>query len=276
VRRQLLLTLALVGLSAWLVAQSPPPPPTPAVKRQPEEQHRASKQQDSNSAQRTTSRSIGSNQSTENQRTEVSQEKTDNRIVYLTLVIALAAIAQVYTMIRQAHYVRRGLSVTKLAADAAKESADAATKAVAQAERTTSLTERAVVVIEDVRVSSSDVIGPETVVIFSLKNFGETVAHAVKLKGDLKTIVGSGFLRDTPEVTLAPQGANQWITSSLKTRIVERLDYVIASMNKIEGELRYNIEVTYSDIFGKSHWHKAEGHYVPLLKEFINTSSSSD
>jgi hypothetical protein len=176
----------------------------------------------------------------------------------------------------QAHYMRRGLKATEKAADAAKDSAEATTKAVAQAEQTTALTERAVVVLENVRASTPEYIGAETVVIFTLRNFGETVAHSVKLKGDLKTSFGTGFLRDTPEVTLAPQGVNHWITSSLQTKIGETLAYVISNMNKEEGTLRYKIEVTYSDIFGKSHSHKAEGHYVPLLKKFINTSSTSD
>ena len=47
-------------------------------------------------------------------------------------------------------------------------------------------------------------------------------------------------------------------------------------MNKKEGDLRYKIEVSYWDVFNKYHTYKSEGHFVPLLKMFVNTSSDSD
>jgi hypothetical protein len=288
--RRLLLTAALMGLVASLVAQSPPPTTTPtkaAQEKQDVSDIENRQTQTANSTTQTPAATV--NQTTPKPAENNAQtQRAPNRnvssfnwsrigagllLLFNALLVGVGYL-QWRSIQKQAGYMRDGLKVTERAAEAAQKSAEAAKEAVDHAKQTALVTERAVVVLENARASPTEFIGFETVIIFTLRNFGETVAHAVKLKGDLTTLGGTGFLRDAPEVTLAPQGANQWITSSLGTRIGQ--DYVIKTMNTEEGNLRYEIEVTYSDVFGKSHWHKAEGHYVPLLKEFINTSSSSD
>ena len=168
--------------------------------------------------------------------------------------------------------MRRGLAVTDHAAKAAQQSADAATQAVALAKRTQPVTERAVVLIETVTASTPELERP-TVVIFTLKNYGRTAAYSAKLTGFLTFRAGSEPIRDMPETTIAPQGANVWITKSIGLRMTQEQ---IDNVNAGNTAFRYQIEVTYLDAFENSHRYRVEGQYEAALRQFIITSSTSD
>ena len=94
-----------------------------------------------------------------------NHKSTHNGVGFLAWVVAAAAVAQFVAMIVQAHYMRRGLRVTAVAADAAKKSADAATKAA----DSVLITERAIVLIDTVYLNSETLI-PNSTVLFTLKN----------------------------------------------------------------------------------------------------------
>ena len=82
-------------------------------------------------------------------------------------------------------------------------------------------------------------------------------------------------LDQTVAATIAPQGANTWITRSIGiwTGIDERL---IETINHKLTTLQYNINVTYLDEFSQPHRYHCEGRYEPALAKFIITSSTSD
>jgi uncharacterized protein YciU (UPF0263 family) len=269
--RKFLAALVLVCLTALLVAQSQPPPPSPTIEAQNQQQHRASEKNNSTNTQQSIVGPIGGNQAAENQSAKSSQESTDNRIVWLTGVIALAAVAQVWAMIRQARYMRRGLSVTIKAARSARFSAIAAQKAVELAEKNAALTERAVVLLESARFST-DRLEPATIVIFRLQNFGRTVAENVTLTGACNSGLSECQIEKQAEVTIAPEGHAEWVTKSLIYGMQhEHLDRIIARSLL----MRFKVEATYSDVFGKRYRYEAEGRYEPGggVKRFLIDSS---
>jgi hypothetical protein len=192
----------------------------------------------------------------------------------------MVGVLQWISMSKQADYMRRGLPVSIKAARSARFSAIAAQNAVRLAERNTAITERALVLIED--VSAQPMINPEdeyleehSMIVFTLKNFGDTAAHSVKLKGDVAFPTVTMKIHERPESTIPPQGVGKWITSSLVTQIPKE---EIHSLNRGSVKVRYAIEVTYTDVFDSSrtHTYKAEGQHIPLLRGFVVISSTSD
>ena len=153
------------------------------------------------------------------------------------------------------------------AAQAAKASADAATQAV----NTSMVTERAIVLIDSVTLNT-DKLRYESVVLFTLKNFGRTIAHSVELTGMLHG-PGQWPLDKMPSNTIAPQGTNTWVTRSIGNWIDDGL---IQKINVRASTLQYKIDVTYMDAFQKAHRYHCEGRYEPALTKFIITSSTSD
>jgi hypothetical protein len=191
-------------------------------------------------------------------------------ILVFTGVLALAAVVQVVVILVQSHYMRNGLRVTRLAADAAKQSADAATEAVANSRET----ERAIVLIENVEATmSTPAHGLElaSVVIFTLKNFGRIIADSVELTGAL-TRIGNLPIEKLPPSTIAPQGNNSWVTQSISN--LAAYD-VIQKINQGTQRLEYKSVVTYGDTFGRYKYH-CEGRYEPALKRFLVTASKTD
>ena len=131
-------------------------------------------------------------------------------VAWVTLLV-LSAQAIIYGLMLW-QMIKTAKATTK-AADAAKESADTATSA---GERIL-ITERAIVLIDNVKaITRGPAFGlePHSVVIFTLKNFGRTIAHDVKLKGAL-TGVGNDPLDEMPPTTIAPQGTNSWVSRSI-------------------------------------------------------------
>jgi hypothetical protein len=248
------------------------------IEAQNQQQHRASEKNNSTNTQQSIVGPIGGNQAAENQSAKSSQESTDNRIIWLTGVIALAAVAQVWAMIRQARYMRRGLSVTIKAAKSARFSAIAAQNAVRLAERNAAITGRAVVLVESVTVAnrSSEVSQLEShnLIIFTLKNFGQTIASSVEFSGKMCGVCQWPF-PDVPTFNIAPQGAFSWATpKSLGAWIGDEIN--ISAINGRRAWLEYSVIVTYIDAFEKKHTYHCEGRYEPALKQFLITSSTSD
>jgi len=187
--KHLLLTVALTGLVTALAAQSPPPPPSPTITAQIKQdvsRVENAQPQSTNSPSQISPTAINHTtakptQKSTNSNREASQRATPfnwSRLntVLLTLfngILAIVAVYQYRLTRRQTDLTERSLVAAKDAAEAAKKSADAATDAVAHAKNTTTVTERALVVLENVRASTNDYIGDETVIIFMLRNFGK-------------------------------------------------------------------------------------------------------
>lgn len=192
-------------------------------------------------------------------------------VTVFTGALALLALFQWLAMRKQAKYMRDSLKITERTADAAKQGADAATEAV----KTSLMTERAIVLVENVRATTQgEAFGLESysVVVFTLKNFGRTIAYSVELSGAL-TGVGKSPIEQMPPTTIAPQGTNSWLTKSLGAWIDEP---TLSRVNNRQSLLEYKIDVTYSDSFKQPHRYHCEGRYEPALKQFLITASTSD
>jgi hypothetical protein len=272
VAKRLVVTAALTCIVTALAAQSPPPPPTPT-----EAAHEKQQASDRVNGNRDLLKQVTvllkkQNESAERQRQkDHDKASSDWWLVGFTGALTFVGIVQLIAMFRQASYMRHGLAETKRAADAAKLSADAATSA---GERIL-VTERAIVLIDNVKaLTKGPAFGlePHSVVIFTLKNFGRTIAHDVKLKGAL-TGVGNDPLEEMPPTTIAPQGTNSWVSRSIVYWINEE---TIKKINARGALLKYEIDVTYKDSFHKDHGYRCEGRYEPALKQFLITSSTSD
>lgn len=275
-KKPLLLTSVLSAITVLLVAQSPPPPPTPTIQAQDQQSLTARKQSDSATAPPPTVSPAKEDASAKPQDDKVSSEPSRNGINFLAIVVAIATVLQFVAAWFQARYMRDGLRLTKEAANAAKKGAEAAGNAVAQAEQATAITQRAVVLIESIEAKpqiglAHPYFAPNTVIVFTLKNYGATVAHKLTVKGEV--MPGELTLAGAQEVTIAPQGLNQWITISLANRIPHD---EIDKINIGNASLTYEVYVTYTDVFGKTHEYKTAGQYIAVLRGFITGSSTSD
>ncbi len=273
----------LMGLVAALVAQSPPPPPSPAKATQ-EKQQLSNGQIDSgNPSQKPITRPEGSDKYAESYSNQSDDKSSTNWwIAIFTGILTIVGVLQYCAMRKQAGYMRRGLIETKRAVDAANKSADAAMETV----KTSRLTERAIVLIDSVIFNTGE-LRYESIVLFTLKNFGRTIADSVELTGEL--VINAGALLDnardetrqwtldqTSPATIAPQGTNTWITRSIGiwTGVID--EALIKTINHQLTKVQYNINVTYVDAFKESHRYRCEGRYEPALGKFIITSSTSD
>lgn len=260
-----------------LLAQSPSPP-SPTFTAQNFEQYAGSKRHDNRQAnqpalnQSPPHYEIGNNQDRQHR-----DETANETIAKFTIVLAIVGLLQFVAMIAQAVYMHKGWKVTRDAADAARKSADSATQAVKYARETASKTERAVVVIESVVVGNrtSEVSGLDghNLIIFTLKNFGQTIANSVKLTGKMCGICQWPF-PDIPTSNIAPQGKFAWATT--KAVGVWLGDDHRHSVNERRAWLEYKITVTYVDVFENPHTYDCEGRYEPALKQFLITSSTSN
>lgn len=176
-------------------------------------------------------------------------------------------------MVRQARYMLGQLVETKRSADAAHATAESAEQAIAFSKQT----QRAVVLIEKViglpepQSIHDTYFKPETVIAFTLKNYGWTVANAVALTVTIYTPKGS-FDAKLPTVTIAPQAIVEWITVSLRSKVVTNES--INQINNAEAKLIYEAFITYRDVFDLDHKHRTTGQYMTLLRKFIVSSSS--
>lgn len=285
--------LLMACVAALLIAQSPPPPPAPTKATQEKKgDSRVEDRESTKTTSPTQTLATAVNQATATPTKKTTQNKgTPNSYIstinwrfvnagLLTLVNVLLVVVgflQWRSTRKQGGYMRDGLAETKRAADAASASADVAKQAVELAERNTAVTERAVVLIESVVGEPQEggawpYLRGSNVIIFTLKNYGATVAYDVKITGEVKCTGKSLGINGAQGVTMAPQGSNQWITASLLTKIPDR---EINVLNR-DGGLTYEIDVTYADAFGKTHQYRAMGQYIPLLRGFITGNSTSD
>jgi len=283
---KLLFLAGVVGLAISFVAQSQPPPPTPAKATEEKQQFSGGKNSYTNPAQQPTVVPTEKSESAKSQGGDSdSKSSTDWWIVIFTGALMLVGVTQLVAMFKQGDYMRRGLRVSINAAKSARFGAIAAQRAVRLAEHNTSITERAVILIESV-VAKPQIGGAHpyfsanSVLVYTLKNYGSTVAYEVKTKG---TIYYPGGVRNFSDkagstiagTTIAPQGRNEWISDPM-FRAHPQQDSQITIANQGEGIVRYNIEVTYKDAFQKTHVYKAEGEYIPVLRAFTIMGSTSD
>jgi hypothetical protein len=199
-----------------------------------------------------------------------------NWITTFTAVLAIAAVIQLIIYGFQARYMYRGLNLTKQSAEAAKESAEAATTALGFAEQTQRITERAVVLVQSVIATNLGgdglglgALGETTAVVFTLKNFGRTIAQSVTFTGAL-TGAGHWPIEESPPIIIAPQGDNSWNSKSLGTWLNKQ---TIDEVNSGKLWLGYKIDVIYFDIFGVTHKYHCEGRYERGMQRFVTTQS---
>lgn len=300
-QKQILLALALA--SCWtslLVGQSQPPPPTPTEhgeKKQDVSGIKDAQSQPANNPSPTTSATLHQStpiptRSSADEKSTVSDESSPinwalilgvaNTVLLLCFngILAGVAVYQYRLTQEQTRITEKNLLATKDAADASKKSADVAERAIQLAERNTAITERAVLLLEsvDTRPETGAEEWPledRTLIAFTLKNYGGTVADAVKLTGEVTSENISLKIHEKPEITIPPNGSATWITYSLKAAINRNQLFAIG----VDGTLRlyYRVDVTYKDVFtDKPHCYTAEGQYIPLLKAFITACSKSD
>jgi len=279
---KLLFLAVLAGLVISSVAQSPPPPPTPAKAAKEKQQLSGSKTDSGNPSQQPIIRPGGKDKYTEAQSGK-SRDKssTDWWIVIFTGMLTLVGILQYWAMRQQAGYMRDGLTETRRSVDAARASAGAAMKSVALAEQVTTITQRAVILIESV-VAKPQIGGAHpyfsanSVLIFTLKNYGSTVAREVRAKGNIYYPGGVRNFSDKASSTIAPQGSNEWISDPMFFANPQQDRQITIANQGSEGVVRYDIEVTYKDAFEKIHVYKAEWAYIAVLRAFTIMGSASD
>jgi hypothetical protein len=279
-KKQILLTLALASWwTSLLLGQSPPPPPTPTIQAQDQQDLSASKQGNSATAPSPTVSAVQHDVSAKDKDKENGQRSTNSRIDVLAWVVALAAVAQFVAAMIQATLMKKGLKAAGDAAHAAKASAKAAQDGIENARASAARTDRAIVLIDNIAYGPKtyEISGIElkTRVIFTLKNFGRTMANNVNLHGGLiptfraKDVLNVEKLLPT---TIAPQGANSWTVPALQNLLKpEEAD----SINQSRGELAFHITATYEDAFGK-YKYQCTGRFDPVLKRFLITGSISD
>jgi hypothetical protein len=147
------------------------------------------------------------------------------------------------------------------------------------AERNTKITERAVILIEHViarphaETASDPYFHAGSVLVFTLKNFGNTVAHAVGIKGSVHYLTGSRPFSAKADSTVAPQGRSEWVTDTL---FVNNREAELRRANEGDNAVRYEVEAMYRDVFGQNHTYKAKGVYIPVLRGFTIETSTSD
>ena len=288
--RRLLLAAILAGLVIALEAQSPPPPPSPSESSK-KDQYGSRDNQSNAKVPNSTAQTIptSTNQAaTQPAKTNVNAKGTPKRdkspinwwVVLNAALLTVFNGALAWIGWKQYHGMRQQIEIAKISADAAKQSADAAMDAIAHAKNSTAVTERAVILIDSVVAEPQ--IGPtapyfsaNSVLIFTLKNFGSTVAHEVRAKGNVYYPGGVRIFSDNASSTIAPQGSNEWITDPIFPNSSKR-DNQILIANKGEGIVRYDIEVTYEDAFKETHVYKAEGLYIIISKAFTIMGSTSD
>jgi hypothetical protein len=295
------LTCALAGVSVVLVAQSPPPPPSPPIRSQ--EKKNVSGVEDSppnNAGSGSSASTPLVNQPAPTPTATATKDKgapNANKSPFswsnlLTLIFTgvltgvgilqwLSMRKQSGYMQRQADYMRRGLPVSINAAKSAKFNAIAAQDAVKLARHNTAITERALVLIDSVCAEppprpDEGYFNTESIVVVTLKNFGDTAAHSVTVKGKIHFPGGTEGFHEWSPSTVPPQGIRKAITWSLGQRLTaDRL----RPINFGKGtEMSFTIEVTYTDVFdtAKVHTYKAEGQFIPTLRGFVITSSTTD
>jgi hypothetical protein len=254
---KLLFLAVVVGLAISLVAQSQPPPPTPTITAQIKQdvsRVENTQSQFTNSpsqisptaidhpAANPTQKSTNANRQASQRATPFNWSRLNTALLTLfTGILAMVGFLQWRSMNKQAGYMRDGLTETGKAADAAKTSANAATKAAESA----LITEQAIVLVDSVTINT-DELKYGSVVLFTLKNFGRTIAHSVEFTGRLHGL-GQWPLDKTPPATIAPQGTNTWVTEYIGKWLGN--DDSIQTINLRLSTLQYEIDVTYMDAF---------------------------
>ncbi|HMG04417.1 MAG TPA: hypothetical protein VK581_03090 [Chthoniobacterales bacterium] len=224
------------------------------------------------------------NANRENSKSAAPFNWTRLNTILLTLFNAILAIVAVYQYRltrRQTDLTEKGMKLTQVAADASKQSADAAMRAVEQSDRSTSITQRALILIESVTSEPEFSAGERQgyyfhgykILVFTLKNYGATVAYNVNVTGEVKFGEKSLGLNGAQGMTLAPKGLNKWITKSLGGNIPSD---EIEQTTIGKRPCTYWVEVKYNDAFGNPHKYRSEGQFIAILRTFITGSSISD
>lgn len=259
--------LVAIHFCVWGVPSLPAPSPTPSVIAQEQQQYSDGKTPSANPDQEQIIRPITGNKSAKEQGGKRSEESTDNRIVWLTFVIALAAVAQVVAMLVQARHMRRGLNITKQAADAAKLSADAATKAVESAERAL-LLEAADVALQEIHISTGSTLNVTSIISFVMKNYGRTNASDVLISGffDFGGTRRPIFRGPTVPVPIAADGVRTLTSEDLGAWLSPA---AIAQINSLQIRFSYRLEVTYRDVFSEPREYYLSGTFSPMVAGFL-------
>ncbi len=275
--KRVVVVAVLICIVTALAAQSPPPlSPTEAAHKKQETSSGINANSDL--LKQVTVLLKKQNEYTERQRQkDRDKSASDWWLVIFTGALTFTGVVQLVAMFRQAGYMRRGLSVSIKSARSTRFSAIAAENAVTHAKSATEKTERAFVLIESVVVGnrSSEVSQLEShnLIMFTLKNFGTTIASSVKLSGKLCGNCQWPF-PDIPTASIAPQGVFSWVTTQSIGAFIP--DDSLRRINSRHAWLEFKIKITYLDAFERGHTYLCEGRYEPALKQFLTISSSSD
>lgn len=282
-------TIAAVSL---LIAASPLPQPTPTPTKTVQKEERVGAGED----QKTTAegrpakpatpavnlpQTPDANEVRGHPTNEQGQPATPDWITRFTGVLALVAVLQFLAMMIQALYMRRGLSLTKEAADAARDSARVARDSL-------EISQRAQVSIENINLSKS-----AQWIDYELRNSGNLPATALAIKVSLDT---PGQIAppqqwmfcvktDPSGLSLAPGEVSQQRYPSL--RDVRNSDDIADSLSNLEGLqdgvrhatesalsskrktcLRFTIAISYLDGFGKQRTSWVWFIFDPAVGEF--------
>lgn len=276
--KQILLGLALASWwTSLLLGQSPPPPPTPLIQTQDQQHLSTSKQDDSTATPPPAISAAKHDVSAKKQHNERSDESSNSGVNFLAWVVAVATVLQFVAAWLQARYMRRGLKATEIAAEAAKTSADASTQAVKNAKDSLLVTERAVVLVRDIdayRWAQPGTLDASTVITFTLKNFGRTMACNVAFKGKLEVTDGkSDELPQSASCTLAANGKNMWNSKPLGSWLDNT---ILHNINEGRAGFGYLVELIYWDVFGEQHSQEVVGDWDIRVRRFGFAADKSD
>jgi hypothetical protein len=157
-----------------------------------------------------------------------------------------------------AEHLEEGLAETKKTADAAIVSADAATKAANATEQTMLLTERADVLIEHVKISTGREITGNSEIYLVFKNFGRTRASSVVVSSGLEFSDVPKLLTPIPES--AVMGSGDTISPGFRRLGTFMTEQTITNIRQ-GASFKFHAEITYRDVFGKSHFTRCSGVY---------------
>jgi hypothetical protein len=200
-------------------------------------------------------------------------------------LLAILGIVGGILALRSLNVLRDQTASNKLSADAAKQSADISGKAAKLAESTLLLTERADILIERIETSTGKSFNADTIVTVIFKNYGRTRANAVVSKGWIvfrETREELLQLTDAePDETIPPTvpvvvGAGNILPFVIRPPVNQLNDEGIIAVNSGKLATSFGAQVTYLDVFGKSHCMKARGIFNPATHSFHIAKSESD
>jgi hypothetical protein len=284
----------LVLLAATLFAQSQPPPPGPRKATQNNKAQATGEQtvapKNQNNADHTSAAidKLTSEIASWKKQQAATKDENDSSsggwLMWSTIATAFATLAiaglgcfqwramhkQRIAMEQQAQYMRDGLALTEISANAAKLAADTAKRAL-------EVTERADILVQAVPISTYPAFNGESVISIVLKNCGRTRGNRVVVDMGLVFVPEIEQIPAEQPIVEAVLGAGDTMPVAFQP---PRRCWTKETVGRIiDGglTLRFEAEVVYFDVFDKRHRTKCSGAFDPGTCSFrIDANQEAD